>query len=55
MPKVEELISALSDAYYFSTMDVESGYHQIDIYPADIEKTAFTCREGLFEFTKMSF
>lgn len=55
MPRVEELIGALNGACYFSKMDAESGYHQIDMDPADIEKTAFACREGLFEFVKMPF
>ncbi|MGL4850115.1 MAG: reverse transcriptase domain-containing protein, partial [Clostridium sp.] len=55
MPRVEDLINALHGASYFSKMDAESGYHQIDMDPRDIEKTAFACREGLFEFTKMPF
>ncbi|KAF9752788.1 Retrovirus-related Pol polyprotein from transposon [Nosema granulosis] len=55
MPRVEDLIDALSGARDFSKMDAESGYHQIEMDPRDIEKTAFACREGLFEFTRMPF
>lgn len=55
MPRVDEFIDALEGAGYFTKLDAESGYHQIDMTPKDIEKTAFACREGLFEFTKMPF
>ncbi|KAI4293473.1 hypothetical protein PAPHI01_2747 [Pancytospora philotis] len=39
----------------FSKLDCESGFHQIEMDPADIAKIAFTCREGSFEYTKMPF
>ncbi len=55
MPRVEDLIDALGGACYFSKIDAETGYHQIEMDPRDIEKTAFACREGLFEFTRMPF
>lgn len=55
MPRVKDLLDALHESNIFSKMDAESGYHQITIDPRDIEKTAFACREGLFEFTKMPF
>ncbi|KAF9754360.1 Transposon Ty3-I Gag-Pol polyprotein, partial [Nosema granulosis] len=55
MPRVDEFINALEGAVYFTKLDADSGYHQIDMCPQDIEKTAFACREGLFEFTKMPF
>ncbi|KAF9756180.1 Retrovirus-related Pol polyprotein from transposon 17.6 [Nosema granulosis] len=36
-------------------MNADSGYYQIEMDPRDIEKTAFTCRDELFEFTRMPF
>ena len=39
----------------FSKIDVRSGYHQLKIRVADILKTAFVSRYGLYEYTVMSF
>lgn len=36
-------------------LDASRGYLQIQMSEADIEKTAFTCHRGLFEFTRLPF
>jgi hypothetical protein len=39
----------------FSLMDCFSGYNQIDILPADQQKTAFSCPQGTFAYEKLHF
>lgn len=55
MPRIDEILDSMHGAKYFTKLDALSGYHQIAMNKDDIEKTAFSCREGLFEFTKMPF
>ena len=55
LPKVEELMDRLHRARYFTKLDLPSGYHQIRVKEADIHKTAFVSRYGLFEYTVMPF
>lgn len=55
MPRGDEFSDALEEAAYPTKQDAESGYHQINMRPQDIEKTIFACRECSFEFTKMFF
>ncbi len=55
LPRVEDCLDTLSGASLFSTLDLQSGYHQIGMDPEDQAKTAFITRYGLFEFTRMPF
>ena len=55
LPRIEDLFDQLRGARVFSKIDLRSGYYQLKIRPSDIEKTAFTTRYGLYEYTVMSF
>ena len=45
----------LEGAKWFGTLDLQSGYWQVEMDQADKEKTAFVCKEGLFQFNLMPF
>lgn len=55
IPDVTTILSNLGANKYFSTIDLKSGFHQIALNDADIEKTAFSIANGKFEFTRLPF
>ena len=55
LPRIEETLTSLTKAQWFSTLDLASGYWQVGMDPRDQEKTAFTTPLGLFEFKRMPF
>lgn len=55
LPRIDDALDSLSHACWFSTLDLASGYWQVEVDPADRHKTAFITRQGLFEFNVLSF
>ena len=55
LPRIDDTLDTLSGAHWFTTLDLISGYWQVEVEPADREKTAFCTPEGLFEFKVMPF
>ena len=55
MPSIEDILNALCSAKYISKVDLNKGFHQIPVNPADIPKTAFCTPWGKFEFVVMPF
>jgi hypothetical protein len=49
MPSVEDCLSSLGGAKYFSVLDAQSAYYHIPLDENSIPKTAFTTHRGLFE------
>ncbi len=55
LPRIDETLDALYGAQWFSSMDLKSGYWQIEIEEADKPKTAFTTPLGFYECNRMPF
>ena len=55
LPRVDDSVDLLSKSKYFSTLDLVSGYWQVNMSPESVEKTAFATHSGLYEFAVMPF
>ena len=55
LPRVDDCLDCLSGAKIFSTLDLQSGYWQIEVKEEDRPKTAFVTRGGLYEYVTMPF
>ncbi|CDJ53934.1 hypothetical protein EBH_0060520 [Eimeria brunetti] len=55
MRTVHAILDMLGGAKYFSTLDLEAGFHQIRMGKEDRWKTAFPSVQGLFEYKVMPF
>ena len=55
LPLISESLDCLTGTQYFSSMDLMSGYWQIEMDEQSREKTAFITHAGLFEFNVMAF
>ena len=56
LPRVQETLDSLVGAKYFSSLDLKSGYWQVEVEECDKHKTAFTAGPlGFFEFNRMGF
>ena len=50
IPRIDDLLDAVSGSQYFTSLDLTSGYHQILISEEDRPKTAFRTPFGHFQF-----
>ena len=55
MPRVEEVLEGVGKASYVSKMDLSKGYYQIRMCERDVQKTAFICHRGKYEFLRIPF
>uniref|UniRef100_A0A0A9X844 Retrovirus-related Pol polyprotein from transposon 17.6 n=2 Tax=Lygus hesperus TaxID=30085 RepID=A0A0A9X844_LYGHE len=55
LPQVSELLDKLGRCQYFSTIDLKSGFHQIEMDPESIAKTAFSTPTRHLEWTRVPF
>ena len=55
IPRVDDTLDTLAGSTWFTTLDLKSGYWQVEVAGEHREKTAFCTQEGLFEFNVMPF
>jgi hypothetical protein len=55
LPWTDDNLDMLARSKWFSTLDLKSGYWQVDVHPDNKEKTAFSTGQGLWQFTVMPF
>ena len=55
LPRIDDTLDALAGPKWFSTLDVQSWYWQVDIADKDKEKISFSANGGLWQFKVMSF
>ena len=55
LPRIDTTLDTLAGSQWFSTLDLVSGYWQVEVDETDRHKTAFCTTEGLFQFKVMPF
>lgn len=55
LPRIDETLERMKGMNYYSSIDLASGYWQVEMDEESKEKTAFICNVGLFEFNVMPF
>ena len=55
LPRIDDVFDRLSGSVFFSTIDLKSGYWQIELDDETIPKTAFSTPDGHYEYLRMPF
>lgn len=55
LPRIDDVLDLLHGQKYFTTLDLASGYWQIEMDEASKEKTAFIVENNLYEWNRLAF
>ncbi|XP_063060131.1 uncharacterized protein LOC134453222 [Engraulis encrasicolus] len=55
MARVDDMVDALGQARFLTTLDLTKGYWQVPLTTAAKEKTAFATPGGLYQYTRLPF
>ena len=55
IPRIDESLSKLGDAKFFTTLDLGSAFWQVPLRKKDREKIGFACELGLYHWKSMPF
>lgn len=55
LPRIDDLLDRLHGAQFFTSLDMQMGYHQVEVAPDDVPKTAMRTRYGSYEFVVLPF
>lgn len=55
LPRIDEILDDLAGNEFFATLDLQSGYWQVEMAEEDREKTAFPIGRGLWQFVVLPF
>lgn len=55
MPRIDDIFDMLTGAKFFTSIDLQQGYHQIRIRPEDVPKTAVNSPMGHYEYLVLTF
>ena len=55
LPRIDSTLNELAGSTWFSTLDLKSGYWQVEVEEKDREKTAFSVGNGLWQYNVMAF
>jgi len=55
LPRIDDALDYITGSSWFSSLDMRSGYWQVEVAPEARPKTAFTIGQGLWQFRVMPF
>ena len=55
LPRIDDIFDRMYGSYYFTSLDLKSGYWQVPMAEDSIEKTAFSTSDGHYEFLRLPF
>ncbi|XP_016419784.1 RNA-directed DNA polymerase homolog [Sinocyclocheilus rhinocerous] len=55
LPRIDDTLDYIAGSSWFSSLDLQSGYWQVELAPEAKPKTAFTIGQGLWQFCVMPF